>query len=155
MSDSIQREESYGVIPFVRIGDGVHFLVAHENGRNGFWKFPKGGEKEGEDPQTTALRELREETGIEIDSDALIRSRTFSESYFFNDDSGAIVRKLNTFYLGEMEKIYTNPDALQIDQKEFDDSMLGSFEDIYPLLQPSARSMLSEARSFLSERFNL
>ena len=33
----------------------------------GFWQMPQGGIDEGEDPQTAALRELEEETGVTSD----------------------------------------------------------------------------------------
>ena len=33
--------------------------------RNGFWDLPKGHQEQGEDIRTTALREVREETGVD------------------------------------------------------------------------------------------
>lgn len=51
------------------------FMLANAEGRvfvgeridaraHGFWQMPQGGIDEGEDPETAALRELEEETGI-------------------------------------------------------------------------------------------
>jgi len=39
------------------------------------WTFPKGRPNPGESPETTALREVREETGVEARIIASIRSR--------------------------------------------------------------------------------
>ncbi|MEL7190111.1 MAG: RNA pyrophosphohydrolase [Pseudomonadota bacterium] len=54
------------------------FMLVNEEGRvlvgerlskdaKGFWQMPQGGIDKGEDPQTAALRELEEETGIGAD----------------------------------------------------------------------------------------
>ncbi len=39
---------------------GDYLLIS----RNGYWDLPKGHQEEGEDIRTTALREVREETGV-------------------------------------------------------------------------------------------
>nr|WP_298930072.1 RNA pyrophosphohydrolase [uncultured Erythrobacter sp.] len=45
--------------------DGLVFTGERINKRaHGFWQMPQGGIDAGEDPQTAALRELEEETGI-------------------------------------------------------------------------------------------
>ena len=48
--------------------DGPRFLLVHPSGnynRRSPWSIPKGELEPGEDPQACALRETREETGIE------------------------------------------------------------------------------------------
>jgi 8-oxo-dGTP diphosphatase len=44
--------------------DGQILLVRHDYGRRN-WELPGGGAEPGESPDETALRELREETGLE------------------------------------------------------------------------------------------
>ncbi|MDD5559415.1 bis(5'-nucleosyl)-tetraphosphatase [Candidatus Methylomirabilis sp.] len=55
------REISAGVILF-RQAPEPHYLLLHYG--SGHWDFPKGHIEPGEDAQQTAIRELKEETGI-------------------------------------------------------------------------------------------
>ena len=48
-------------------------LACHPtNAPRTIWSIPKGLPNEGEDPRAAALRELMEETGLEVDSSALL-----------------------------------------------------------------------------------
>ena len=58
---STERERSYGGV-VVRDGE---VLVITPAGRSRVRTLPKGGANAGESEQTTALREVREETGVE------------------------------------------------------------------------------------------
>lgn len=61
MSETIQ-EKSCGIIIY-RTRDGLReYLILHYE--KGHFDFPKGHVEEGEDEKGTALRELKEETGI-------------------------------------------------------------------------------------------
>lgn len=53
---------SCGVIPYQKTADGIRYLLLFQT--NGFWSFPKGHMEPFETEQDTALRELREETGL-------------------------------------------------------------------------------------------
>lgn len=55
--------KSCGVIPFRQTAAGREFLLLLQT--NGCWSFPKGHMEAGETEEETALRELREETGLE------------------------------------------------------------------------------------------
>lgn len=59
--DALVRR-SCGVIPFHRTAEGLRYLILLQT--NGFWSFPKGHIEPFESEQDTALRELREETGL-------------------------------------------------------------------------------------------
>lgn len=68
MSKSI----SCGVI----ITDGVHLVLGHvTNGQ--FFDIPKGRQDKGENYLQTAVRELREETGLVVDPTALVPLRVY------------------------------------------------------------------------------
>ena len=55
------------VWPFRGTGDTAEFLLLHRSGRDGspFWQGVSGWIEAGEAPHLAALRELREETGLE------------------------------------------------------------------------------------------
>jgi len=64
--DSLIRR-SCGVIPYRRTEMGIRYLLLLQT--NGFWSFPKGHMEIFEKETETALRELKEETGL----DAVLR----------------------------------------------------------------------------------
>ena len=55
-------QRSCGVIPYRKTPEGIRYLLILQT--NGFWSLPKGHMEPGESEETTALRELREETGL-------------------------------------------------------------------------------------------
>ncbi len=59
------KTECFGVIP-VRKKEGALevFLVLHRSGN--YWGFPKGKKSGKESPRETAIRELKEETGLNV-----------------------------------------------------------------------------------------
>ena len=58
------KEKSCGTIVLKRQKDGsVKYLLLHYSA--GHWDFPKGHQEKNEKEEQTALRELKEETGIE------------------------------------------------------------------------------------------
>ena len=64
---------SAGILLYRRRGDCREVLLVHPGGPfwarkdEGSWSIPKGEFEETEDPLTAARRELKEETGLEID----------------------------------------------------------------------------------------
>ena len=60
-----------GVSVIGRDFDGQILLIRHSYGPND-WFFPGGGVKSGESPEKAAMRELREETGCQIDGLKLV-----------------------------------------------------------------------------------
>lgn len=63
----IPKTTSYGTLIF---NEHRQLLVAHVTG-NSHWDIPKGGGDPGEPPIDSALRELREETGIVLPAHSL------------------------------------------------------------------------------------
>lgn len=59
--DALVRR-SCGVIPYRKTAEGVRYLLLLQT--NSFWSFPKGHMELFESEQDTALRELKEETGL-------------------------------------------------------------------------------------------
>lgn len=63
--DSMRYEKSCGAVVFKKVNGELNILLLkHNNG--GHWGLPKGHVEEGETEQETAIREVYEETGIEV-----------------------------------------------------------------------------------------
>jgi len=64
-------KQSAGLLMYRRAGEGLQVLLAHPGGPLwqhkdlGAWSIPKGEVQSGEDPFATAVREFKEETGVE------------------------------------------------------------------------------------------
>ena len=56
------REKSCGAVVFTRENDGIRYVLIEQ--RSGMYGFPKGHVEAGETEEQTALREIREETGL-------------------------------------------------------------------------------------------
>lgn len=57
------KEKSCGAIIFKRQKEGIKYLLLHYEA--GHWDLPKGHQEKNEKEEQTALREIKEETGIE------------------------------------------------------------------------------------------
>ena len=106
MSSKLTIDRSLGIIPIhVREGRRRFLLVQHKAGH---WGFPKGHPDADESPIDTALRELREETGLEIAR--LIERPSFTETYEFTKrKSGKRVLKHVTYFVGFVERPAVTP----------------------------------------------
>jgi len=83
-------EKSCGAVIYRRKSGNLEFLLI-KNRRGGNWGFPKGHIERGEDEKTTALREVKEETGLDVRltegfrslSEYHPRGRIFKQVVFF------------------------------------------------------------------------
>ena len=64
-------QRSCGVIPWKKTADGLRYLLILQT--NGFWSLPKGHMELFETEIQTALRELKEETGLSASLDSTFR----------------------------------------------------------------------------------
>ncbi|MEK6454229.1 NUDIX domain-containing protein [Caldifermentibacillus hisashii] len=67
----MKREKSCGAIVFTSEEPHKVLLIKHQNG--GHWAFPKGHVEEAETETETALREIAEETGLQVELDTNFR----------------------------------------------------------------------------------
>ncbi|MBL7049403.1 MAG: NUDIX hydrolase [Nitrospira sp.] len=75
--------------------DAVEVLLIRVSGK-AVWGIPKGAIEKGESPETAALREVREETGVSAEIAASIGDISYG---FFLRDSTCRVSKTVHFYL--------------------------------------------------------
>ena len=76
----IRKEFSFGVIPLQNTEKGTFvLLIFHKGGKH--WSFPKGHKEPGETDLETASRELKEETGLDIER--YLSEDPYMESYTF------------------------------------------------------------------------
>lgn len=97
------------IIFHMKPGKPVFLIIKH---RQGHWAFPKGHKEKGETDIQTAIRELKEETGItnvKFISDRI----ELSEVYKFNSGKNHRVEKSVDYFIAEVfsETVY-------IDKKE-------------------------------------
>ena len=93
MSEELRYEKSCGAIVYRKFhGNTEILLIKHVN--SGHWSFPKGHVEEGETEEETALREVKEETGIDILVDTSFRETV---QYYPRKDTQKIV----VYFLGK------------------------------------------------------
>ena len=87
------REKSCGALVYRKKQDRLELLlIRHKNG--GHWSFPKGHVETGETEPQTALREIKEETGLDV---GLCEGFRQSVEYFPKPN----VKKQVVYFLGE------------------------------------------------------
>lgn len=131
-------EKSCGAVVFTRENGQVKYLLVAN--LEGIYGFPKGHVEAGETETATALREVREETGLMV---RLIDG-------FRTTDEHPIPQKVNTmkqvvYFLGE----YAGQEVA-CQQEELSGAYLVSYEEAMGMFQfESSRRVLTEAHAFL------
>lgn len=142
-----KTDASYGVIPIRRVGESWEVFVIHQFsriGNNSYWVFPKGHPIGQETPKQTALRELKEETGMEVKT--LIDKPTFNLNYNFTFD-GVNINKEVRFFVGEV-----SGDMYKLCKDEVKEAGWYSLSDAAERLDyQDTKHMFTEARAFLED----
>ena len=134
---STEREVSYGGV----VVRGDEMVVIVPRGRRRVLGLPKGGPMEGETPEQTAAREVREETGIT----ARVRERLGQVDYTYRR-GGRNIAKTVHFYLC----LFEAGDTADHDH-EVDDARWMPLEQARRRLSyPGERRMIEEALSVLA-----
>ena len=71
----MRREKSCGALILCRKSDEWQLLLV-QNKNGGHWAFPKGHVEDGETEKQTAVREVREETGLSIEINTDFKTET-------------------------------------------------------------------------------
>lgn len=90
---------SYGVIPMHYSGGTWNVFLIRQYGSTGdvYWTFPKGHPETTETPSQCAVREFKEETGMELKE--LYIDREYTQEYSFRYEDVMINKKV-VYYLG-------------------------------------------------------
>ena len=88
-------EESFGIIPLRHSGkEWSVFVILHKHGNH--WGFPKGKpEHDQEHPRESAARELKEETGLDVEK--FLQEEPISEAYTFFRPGEKVEKKVHYF----------------------------------------------------------
>jgi 8-oxo-dGTP pyrophosphatase MutT (NUDIX family) len=90
----MKKEESFGIIPLIREkGHWSVFLIQLKHGR--YWGFPKGHPELNETPKQTAVRELKEETNLDVIR--YLQEDSLSEQYHFTAEKRHIFKRVEYF----------------------------------------------------------
>ncbi len=134
------EERSAGAVIFRRENTIRKYLLLHYPA--GHWDFPKGGIDNNETPIETAIREIKEETGITD----LTFIKGFEEkiSYFYRK-GGKTVHKEVIYFLAE-----TKQEAISLSWEHMGYAWL-SFGDAYKKLTfRTSKDVLRKAENYLS-----
>lgn len=135
-------EKSCGTLVFKRQKDNsVKYLLLHYG--TGHWEFPKGHVEKNEKEEQTALRELKEETGIE-DAEILDNFREIVKYYFKKGEE--TVYKEVVFFLAE-----THADEVILSNEHIGYAWL-NFEHAHKKLTfNNSKELLEKANRFLNK----
>ena len=127
--DALLRK-SCGVVPFRWRNGEKEYLILLQS--NHFWSFPKGHMEPGETEEQTALRELREETGLHA---ALVPGMRAVSEYEMQHIGR---RKQVVLFLGEAEGRMILQESEALDYKWVKASVLKEYlhQDTYSKIQP-------------------
>lgn len=142
----MHNDHSYGIIPFtLQVDTDTPLFLTIQNREGGHWDFPKGHPEPGETPEQAALRELREETGVE--SCERIPHLSYDVTYQFRGDNGEMITKRVDFFLGRC----SSPE-LSLQESEVKDARWLPFVECYQQLTfSSARKLLEQANQDLDQ----
>ncbi|MFT7645235.1 MAG: bis(5'-nucleosidyl)-tetraphosphatase [Candidatus Paceibacteria bacterium] len=140
-----KTDYSYGVIPIRRVDDSWEVFLIHQFskiGNNSYWIFPKGHPEGKETMKQTALRELKEETGMTPET--LLAEPVFNLEYSFVFD-GVKINKTVKFLVGIMTDL-----SFELDGIEVKEAAWYSLEDAAKRLDyQDTKQLFQEVRLFL------
>ena len=130
-------EKSAGAVVFYR-GTNIEYLLIYST----YWEFPKGLIDAGEDEETAALREAREETGLAVQFVPGFRQ----EINYFYRRAGALIRKQVVYFLAE-----ASDQKIKLSWEHKDAKWLSFDAALAELKYENARETLQKANEFLSK----
>ena len=139
----LKHEKSCGALIFRRQADeSLQFLLIRHQGTEGHWSFPKGHVELGETEVQTALREVREETGLHI---RLLKGFRHCVEYYPKPD----IHKRVIYFLGTP----LDEGILILQQEEVSEARWLDWNAAYrQVTYENDRNLLNRAATFLSSQ---
>lgn len=137
------KEKSAGAIIFRRDGE-LKYLLLHYRFKTDYWDFPRGNIEKGEGEQKTALREIKEETGI---GDVQFLPGFAERMEWFYKREGQTVYKEATFFLAE-----THQKEIVLSKEHIGYAWLTYDKALKKLTFENAKDVMEKAHEFLMER---
>ena len=139
---SMTIEKSCGAVVFTRESGEVKYVIVRE--KEGFCSFPKGHMEAGETEHETALREIREETGLSV---RFVDGFRTEDSHPHIREGRPDVMKQIVYFLAEYEN-----QPLRAQESELSGIDLMSFEEAMRAFQyESSKRILTQAHGFLQK----
>ncbi|MDE3045301.1 MAG: NUDIX domain-containing protein [Verrucomicrobiota bacterium] len=137
-----KQEESFGVIPLSKARKGWQvFLIQHKHGK--YWGFPKGHAEPTETPQEAALRELKEETNLELIR--YVVEEPLIEQYRFMWEGQRIFKRVY-YYIAEVAG------EVQLQKNEIQDGKWVPFaEAMDQVTHPEGKALVAEVAKILAK----
>jgi 8-oxo-dGTP pyrophosphatase MutT (NUDIX family) len=136
----MKNQKSAGGVVFYEENNKREYLLVC-SGKNFYWGFPKGWVENNEDPKDTAIREIKEEVGLDVE---LIPNFEEKIDFFFRENN-ELVHKEVIFYLA---KSYSKDVVLSYELKDF---VWLNFEEAFEKLSyNNLKEVLKKAEDFLN-----
>ncbi|MBQ4424301.1 MAG: NUDIX domain-containing protein [Lachnospiraceae bacterium] len=139
----MKREKSCGAVVFTRSGGQIRYVLVLQ--KKGFYNFPKGHVEGKETEAQTALREIREETGLRP---RLITDFREVTEYYLPKRPDTL--KTVVFFLAE----YAGQPIIY-QKEELLGAKLASYEEAQNLPMPAAsREILTKAKEYIEKNLS-
>ncbi|MEX2145116.1 MAG: NUDIX domain-containing protein [Candidatus Spechtbacterales bacterium] len=145
------KDQSFGIIPFTKEGGTYKFLIVQHlsaNGGGAHWSFPKGHKEKGETDLGAALREFKEETGIQ--NVEIVDEKGIAEKYFFNRE-GEDINKTVKYFLG----FINHSQIIKIQKEELYNYKWATFDEVMESITfDEAKDVLKRAYSHIAKTYD-
>ena len=133
-------EKSAGAVIF-HPGTPPQFLLIYST----YWEFPKGRVDPNESERDAAIREVREETGLDVQ---LVEGFREEVNYFYRQrNTGLLVKKQVVYFLG-----HAKTQTVKLSKEHHHSQWLAFDAALAQLKYPSVRNLLVKANDFLCTR---
>jgi len=135
----MSKEKSCGLVVFTKHKEGNKFLVLHHP--EGHWDFSKGNVEKNEKEEQAALRELKEETGI--DDVEFIDGFRETINYYYKHENDTIFKEV-TFFLAR-----SNTEHVKLSSEHIGYAWVNYEHGMKKLTFNNSKDILTKAIDFL------